>query len=88
MQFSVLGENGQFVVMSGYASLLPVDTNGDKDVYLVALDAQEPPPEETEICDDGIDNDGDALADCLDRLDCRQDPACKGSGGGGGGKNK
>ncbi len=34
----------------------------------------------------------DGLTDCLDRLDCRQDPACKtgggGNSGGGGGKNR
>jgi hypothetical protein len=36
-----------------------------------------------EICDDGIDNDGDGKTDCADR-DCRNDPACDGGGGGGG----
>ena len=28
-----------------------------------------------EICDDGIDNDGDSFVDCKDQ-DCREDPAC------------
>jgi len=37
-----------------------------------------------EICDDGIDNDGDRKVDCDDR-DCRDDPACTGGGGGDGG---
>jgi len=37
-----------------------------------------------EICDDGLDNDGDGKTDCADR-DCRNDPACDESGGGGGG---
>jgi hypothetical protein len=30
---------------------------------------------QTEICNDGIDNDGDKLADCADP-DCATDPAC------------
>jgi hypothetical protein len=33
-----------------------------------------------EICDDGIDNDGDRKVDCDDR-DCRDDPACTDGGG-------
>jgi Tol biopolymer transport system component len=84
MQFSALNENGSVLVMSGYGSLVSTDTNSDKDVYLVALDGSEPPGE-AEICNDGFDNDGDGLTDCLDRLDCRQDLACKTTGGGGSG---
>jgi hypothetical protein len=30
----------------------------------------------TEICNDGVDNDGDGDIDCDDRRDCRRDPAC------------
>jgi len=52
-------------------------------------------PPQLEICDDGFDNDGDGLIDCLDKRDCRQHPACKTGGGGGntgggngGGKNR
>ena len=33
-------------------------------------------PTASEICDDGIDNDGDNKRDCNDRKDCRTDPAC------------
>jgi Tol biopolymer transport system component len=84
MQFSALNENGSVIVMSGYGSLVSSDTNSDKDVYLVNLDGSEPPGE-AEICNDGFDNDSDGLTDCLDKLDCRQDPACKTTGGGGGG---
>jgi Tol biopolymer transport system component len=85
MQFSALDESGSVIVMSGYDPMAPdIDTNGDKDVYLVVLDGSAPPGE-AEICNDGIDNDGDGLTDCLDKLDCRQDPACKTTGGGGGG---
>jgi hypothetical protein len=61
------------------------DEDSDFDHIYLSCSAPSPP---SEICDDGIDNDGDGLTDCLDRLDCRQDPACKTSGGGGGGKNK
>lgn len=84
MQYSALNESGELVIMSGYASMVPEDTNNDKDVYLVSIDEPAPPADEEE-CDDGIDNDGDGLIDCLDKLDCRQHPACKTGGGGGGG---
>ena len=30
-----------------------------------------------EICDDGIDNDGDGKVDCSDRGDCRRDSYCR-----------
>jgi hypothetical protein len=33
-----------------------------------------------EICDDGIDNDGDNKVDCADKKDCNGDPACSGGG--------
>ena len=36
-----------------------------------------------EICDDGIDNDGNGVADCADSV-CAQDEACGGSGDDGG----
>ena len=87
MQFSALDEEGETVVISGYDSLVAEDNNSDKDVYALTVGEVEP-PEENEICDDGIDNDSDGLIDCLDRLDCRRDPACKTGGGGGGGKNR
>ena len=35
---------------------------------------------DTEVCDDGLDKDGDGRVDCDDR-DCRQDSACTGGGG-------
>ena len=35
------------------------------------------PGGDTEVCDDGIDNDGDGRTDCADRKDCRTDPACQ-----------
>lgn len=84
MQFSALDEEGETVVVSGYASLVAEDNNGDKDVYVIST-AYTEPPTDPEICNDGVDNDGDGLTDCLDKLDCRQDPACKTGGGGGGG---
>jgi hypothetical protein len=34
------------------------------------------PTPAAEICDDGIDNDGDNKIDCADKPDCRQHPAC------------
>jgi len=37
-----------------------------------------------EICDNGVDDDGDGDPDC-DDLECENDPACTGGGGGGGG---
>ena len=43
MQHSALNENGSALVMSGYDNMLTIDTNNDKDVYLVTLDGQEPP---------------------------------------------
>ncbi len=86
MQISALDKEGEVLVVSGYASLLPVDTNGDKDVYAIGSSSSEPPTE-PEVCDDGIDNDGDGLIDCLDK-DCRQTPACKTTGGGGVGGKK
>lgn len=30
-----------------------------------------------EVCNDGLDNDGDGLTDCADRKDCRTDAACR-----------
>ncbi len=39
----------------------------------VTLDISEVPPE---TCDDGIDNSGNGLADCLDAGGCFDDPAC------------
>jgi len=30
-----------------------------------------------EICDDGIDNDGDRKVDCADKKDCGKDPVCR-----------
>ena len=43
MQHSALNENGSALVLSGYDNMLAIDTNNDKDVYLVSLDGQEPP---------------------------------------------
>ena len=80
MQFSALDDDGDTLVVSGYDSRVSVDTNGDKDVYAINLGETEPPAD-AEICDDGIDNDNDGLTDCDDK-DCRQNPACKTSGGG------
>ena len=31
----------------------------------------------SEICDDGLDNDGDGKVDCTDRGDCRRDSFCR-----------
>jgi hypothetical protein len=81
MQYSALSQGGEQVVVSGYNSLVPEDTNDDKDVYLLSEGGVEL-PDDGEICDDGIDNDGDGRADCRDR-DCRRDPACRTLPGGG-----
>lgn len=74
MQFSALDEQAETLVVSGYAALVAVDNNSDKDVYAFILDGEPPAP--TENCTDGIDNDGDGLIDCDDSGDCAQDPAC------------
>ena len=34
------------------------------------------PPPPTEVCDDGLDNDGDGLVNCCDLYDCANFPAC------------
>ena len=81
MQYSALSKEAKALVVSGYNSLVPEDTNSTKDVYLLPLEEQDQPEYEDEVCDDGIDNDGDGLVDCSDR-DCRRDPACSTSGGG------
>jgi Tol biopolymer transport system component len=81
MQYSALSTEAKALVVSGYNSLVPEDTNSAKDVYLLPLEALDEPAYEDEICDDGIDNDGDGLSDCSDR-DCRRDPVCGTSGGG------
>ena len=52
-----------------------------KRAFLITKADDDGPLEEIEICDDGIDNDGDSRVDCKDR-DCRQDPVCKVTGGG------
>lgn len=82
MQYSALSKEAMAIVVSGYNSLVPEDTNGDKDVYLLAIGEPDQPSGDIEICDDGIDNDADGLTDCSDR-DCRRDPACTITGGGG-----
>jgi hypothetical protein len=46
------------------------------DVVCVAGGGGGPGPG-TEICDDGIDNDGDNKTDCADKKDCKKDPACQ-----------
>lgn len=53
--------------------------NGVRRAFLIIASDIEPPA--TEICDDGIDNDGDGRADCKDK-DCRKDPVCKVNGSG------
>ena len=79
MQFSALSKEAKALVVGGYNSLVPEDTHSSKDVYLIVL-VEDEPAYADEICDDGIDNDGDGLIDCSDR-DCRRDPV-RGSGGG------
>jgi Tol biopolymer transport system component len=74
MQFSALDEQAEILVVSGYAALVAVDNNSDKDVYAFILDGEPPTPDEN--CTDGIDNDGDGLIDCDDSEDCSDDPAC------------
>lgn len=66
MQHSALNENGSVLVMSGYDNMLPVDTNSDKDVYLVSLDGQEPPDGEEPPGDEEpapVDDDGQPVDD-------------------------
>lgn len=47
--------------------------NGEEDSYSCERDCG--PPPEPEICEDGIDNDGDGYTDCADS-DCFDDSAC------------
>jgi Tol biopolymer transport system component len=85
MQFSALTADGDSMVVSGYNELVAEDNNDNKDVYLLAIGGPDDPPVGDEVCDDGVDNDGDGLVDCSDRLDCLRDPACRTKGGGNGG---
>ncbi|MCB9718816.1 MAG: pre-peptidase C-terminal domain-containing protein [Myxococcales bacterium] len=67
-------QDGQYWVMvygySAYSGLsLDVDAAG----------AGGPPPPPAEVCDNGVDDDGDGNADCADS-DCAGDPACAGGG--------
>ncbi|MEN8130412.1 MAG: DUF3466 family protein [Pseudomonadota bacterium] len=55
--------------ISGYGFI-----DGARRAFLIIADGVEPPL--VEICDDGIDNDLDGLIDCLDSLDCSQEPVC------------
>jgi len=52
---------------------------GDDDSAAAPAPAAQPPPapaQESEICDDGRDNDGDGLVDCKDVIDCGKSPGC------------
>jgi len=63
-----ISADGRYVAFGSYASnLVPGDTNSSADIFVFSL---------AEICDDGIDNDGDTLVDC-DDPDCDGDPACE-----------
>lgn len=65
------GVNGNCSVFTGCFLRLGIDTvNPLSDNVVFAF---EPP---AEICDDGQDNDGDAMVDCLDS-DCDLDPTCE-----------
>ena len=46
---------------------------GEIHAFLAPAGDQPPQPE---ICNDGIDNDGDGLTDCEDTQDCSSDPGC------------
>lgn len=61
--------------ITGYGKI-----NGTNYAFLILADDQQPPPD-PEICDDGIDNDGDNKVDCSDKKDCGKDPVCTGGGG-------
>lgn len=55
--------------------------DGVRRAFLISAEDDDDPPTETEICDDGIDNDADGRIDCTDN-DCRKDSICKVTGGG------
>jgi probable HAF family extracellular repeat protein len=55
--------------IAGYGKI-----NGVNRAFLVLADDQPPPV--PEVCDDGVDNDGDDLIDCNDSADCSTDPTC------------
>mgnify|MGYP001817957386 FL=1 len=74
MTTSALSSDGQYLVVAGASSLVQDDPNEYSDVYLLTLDGQ--PPQEPEICNDGIDNDNDGLTDCNDSADCSNNSAC------------
>ena len=59
-----------------YNNLMCGSTNPWFDVVTGACRAGASSGPEPEICDDGIDNDGDGKIDCADKADCRKDPAC------------
>ena len=59
-------------VMNGYSAGAVVEYN-DVVVTVVGVDGGDPP--QSEICNNGIDDDGDGLVDCEDS-DCDDDPDC------------
>lgn len=58
--FEVLAPGSYFVVVDG----LTVDPRGGPNEGPYVLNVETSPP--TEVCDDGVDNDGNGLADCVD----------------------
>ncbi|RLG23223.1 hypothetical protein DRN85_09735, partial [Methanosarcinales archaeon] len=82
---SYLGEQEIFYGTIPIATVPPIEAGqyslvfsatGDNDSINLTyiINVEEPQQQET-ICDDGIDNDGDGLIDCLD-ADCTADPVC------------
>ncbi len=62
-----------FPMTAGQTVLVVVDGANGSDVVFAELDIVEVGPE---VCNDGIDNDGDFAVDCLDVEDCDSDPVC------------
>jgi probable HAF family extracellular repeat protein len=55
--------------ITGYGEI-----NGEIHAFLVLADSQTIP---SEVCSDGVDNDGDSKIDCEDTEDCAQDQSCQ-----------
>lgn len=77
LDFDVLSPGTYFIFVDGL--MVDPDLGPDEGSYTLNVEVT---PNPTEACTDGMDNDGDRLADCADG-DCAQWPVCMDCNGGG-----